>query len=52
LAVRHGIPVEATDITVGEASGFAIESETGRITHLVLREGHLFSKKDAEIPIS
>ena len=52
LAVRHGIPVEATDGKVGELDGFAIEPETRRITHLVLREGHLFSKKDVEIPIS
>ncbi len=52
LAVRHGIPVEATDGTVGEADGFVLEPETRRITHLVLREGHLFSKKDVEIPVS
>lgn len=52
LAVRHGIPVEATDGTVGEVDGFVIEPETRRITHLVLREGHLFSKKDVEIPVS
>jgi sporulation protein YlmC with PRC-barrel domain len=52
LAVRHGIPVEATDGKVGEVDGFVIEPDTRRITHLVLREGHLFTKKDVEIPVS
>jgi sporulation protein YlmC with PRC-barrel domain len=52
LAVRHGIPVEATDGKAGEVDGFTIDPETRRITHLVLREGHLFSKKDVEIPVN
>lgn len=52
LAVRHGIPVEATDGAVGEVDGFSIDPASGQITHLVLREGHLFSKKDVEIPVS
>jgi sporulation protein YlmC with PRC-barrel domain len=52
LAVRHGIPVEAIDGKAGEVDGFAIDPETRRITHLVLREGHLFTKKDVEIPVS
>lgn len=52
LAVRHGIPVEATDRAVGEVDGFSIDPASGQITHLVLCEGHLFSKKDVEIPVS
>ncbi|HSN76689.1 MAG TPA: PRC-barrel domain-containing protein [Anaerolineae bacterium] len=52
LAVRHGIPVEATDGKAGKVDGFAIDPETRRITHLVLCEGHLFTKKDVEIPVS
>ena len=51
LAVRHGIPVEATDGTVGEVDGFSIDPDLGQITHLVLREGHLFAKKDVNIPV-
>jgi hypothetical protein len=31
---------------------FLVDSETGHITHLVLREGHLWGKKDVAIPVS
>lgn len=47
IVVWHGIPVEATDGTVGEVDGFSIDPQSGQITHLVLREGHLFKKEVA-----
>ncbi len=50
LAVRHGVSVEATDGKAGEVDGFVIDPESGQITHLTLREGHLF-KKDVNIPV-
>jgi len=52
LAVRRGSHVRATDGDVGRVDEFLIERETGHISHLVLREGHLWGKKDVLIPVS
>ena len=52
LAVRQGARVEATDGHVGLVDEFLVDPTNGHITHLVLREGHLWSKKDVTIPIS
>lgn len=52
LAVRRGARVKATDGQVGRVDEFLAEPATRHIAHLVLREGHLWSQKDAMIPIS
>jgi hypothetical protein len=52
LAVHRGARVEATDGHVGRLDEFLLEPETGYITHLVLREGHLWGQKDVTIPVS
>jgi sporulation protein YlmC with PRC-barrel domain len=52
LAVRRGAEVEATDGRVGRVDEFLVDPETDHITHLVLREGHLWGQKDVTIPIS
>jgi sporulation protein YlmC with PRC-barrel domain len=52
LAVRRGARVEATDGHVGRVDEFLIKPSNGHITHLVLREGHLWGQKDVAIPIS
>ncbi len=52
LAVRRGARVEATDGQVGQVDEFLIDPRTGRISHLVLREGHLWGQKDVTIPVS
>jgi hypothetical protein len=52
LAVRRGAHIEATDGYVGIIDEFVINRESGHITHLVMREGHLWGKKDVIIPIS
>jgi sporulation protein YlmC with PRC-barrel domain len=52
LAVRRGAGVEATDGHVGEVDEFVINKENGHITHLVLREGHMWGEKDITIPVS
>jgi uncharacterized membrane protein len=51
-AVHPGTPVEASDGRVGELSELLTDPETGQITHLVLREGHLWGKKKVLLPIS
>jgi len=52
LTVRRGTRVEATDGYVGKVDEFVVHSKTGYITHLVMREGHLWGKKDVIIPLS
>ena len=52
LTVRRGTRVEATDGYVGKVDEFVVHPDTGHITHLVMREGHLWGKKDVIIPLS
>lgn len=52
LVVRRGMRVEATDGHVGKVDEFVVNPENGRITHLVMREGHLWGQKEVLIPIS
>ena len=52
LAVHRGTRVEATDGFVGKVDEFVVASESGHITDLVMREGHLWGKKDVIIPLS
>jgi len=51
LAVRRGASVFATDGQVGHVDEFLINPKNDRITHLVLREGHLWGQKDVSIPL-
>jgi sporulation protein YlmC with PRC-barrel domain len=52
LAVRRGAQVEATDGHVGRVDEFLIDPKSEHITHLVMREGHLWGQRDVTIPIS
>ncbi len=52
LAVRRGTRVEATDGYVGKVDEFVVNPENCHITHLVMREGHLWGQKDVIIPLS
>jgi hypothetical protein len=52
LAVRRGTRIEATDGYVGHVDEFVVNPENGHITHLVMREGHLWGQKDVIIPLS
>ncbi len=52
LAVTRGTRVEATDGYVGKVDEFVVNPENGHITHMVMREGHLWGKKDVIIPLS
>ena len=52
LAVRRGARVEATDGHVGRVDEFLVDPVDTHITHLVLREGHLWGQKDVTIPVS
>jgi hypothetical protein len=52
LAVRQGARVKATDGQVGRVDEFLADGASRQITHLVLREGHLWGQKDVLVPIS
>ena len=52
IAVEPGMDVEATDGHVGKVDQLLIDRETHRITHVVMREGHLWGKKVIPIPLT
>ena len=52
LAVHRGARVEASDGLVGRVDEFLVDPATDRVTYLVMREGHLWGKKDVTIPVS
>lgn len=52
LAVSRGAQVEATDGYVGQVDELLINSSNMHITHLVLRERHIFKDREITIPVS
>ncbi len=52
LGIRRGARVRATNGRVGRVDEFVIEPTSGHITHLVMREGHLWDQREIAIPIS
>lgn len=52
LAVGRGAHVVATDGPIGRIDEFLVNAPDSHITHLILREGHLWGQKDITIPVS
>jgi uncharacterized protein YrrD len=52
IIIRRGLPVKATDGEVGKVDEFLVDPVNDIISHLILREGHLWGKKDVTIPVS
>lgn len=52
LGVRRHARIEAIDGQVGHLDEFLVEPETEHVTHLVMREGHLWGERDVMIPVS
>ena len=52
LAVHRGASVEATDGRVGQVDEFLVDPDSKQITRLVLREGHLWGRRELTLPIS
>jgi hypothetical protein len=50
--VRPGDPVHAVDGWIGEVQGFLVNPGDNRVTHVLLKEGHLWGRKEVAIPIS
>jgi uncharacterized membrane protein len=52
LDVHRGAEVEATDGSVGQIDEFLVEPISGNFTHLVLREGRLWGKRELTLPVT
>ncbi len=52
LAVQRGTRVKATDGFVGKVDEFVVNPDNNHITHMIMREGHLWGHKDVIIPLS
>jgi hypothetical protein len=52
VVIRRGTPVKAADGRVGNVDEFLVDTQNDSITHLVLREGHLWGNRDISIPVS
>ena len=52
LAIHRGASVKATDGWVGQVDEFLVDPDSQQITHLVLREGHLWDRKELTVPMS
>jgi sporulation protein YlmC with PRC-barrel domain len=44
--------VHATDGDIGQLRGLRIDPATSRVTHVLVREGHLLARKDVAVPFS
>lgn len=42
--------VFATDGRIGRVDGVLLDRATGRVSHLLLREGHLFGRREVQVP--
>jgi len=52
LELRRSAGVIARDGRVGKVDALLVSPQSGAITHLVLREGHLWGRRDVTIPVS
>lgn len=52
MAVRRNTVVEAADGPIGKVDELMVDEHTGRVTHLIMREGHLWGRRDVVIPMS
>ena len=50
--VSPGDRVHATDGEIGEVQGFLVNPGDNQVTHVLLKEGHLWGRKKVAIPIS
>jgi hypothetical protein len=47
---HHGDHVHATDGDIGQLRAFRLDPSSGRVTHVLLGEGHLWGRKEVDIP--
>jgi len=52
ISFHRGSVIEATDGPVGKLDEFQIDASGEHISHLIIKEGHLWNKKEVAIPVS
>jgi len=52
LALYSGMHVKAADGKVGKLDELVLDPDSGAITNLLMREGHLWGKKEVTIPLT
>ena len=52
LAIHRGARVISTEGPVGKVDEFLLDPESEQVTHIVMREGHLWGRRDVLIPVS
>lgn len=52
VAIRRGEQVHAADGHIGEVDGLIVDTQSHHVTHLLLKEGHIFDRKEVAIPTS
>jgi sporulation protein YlmC with PRC-barrel domain len=52
VEVSPGEPVHATDGEIGHVQGVLLDPNDHQVTHVLLREGHLWGRKEVAIPVS
>lgn len=52
LALYSGMTIQASDGKVGKLDELVLDPKSGEITHLQMREGHLWGKKDVAVPLA
>jgi uncharacterized protein (DUF952 family)/sporulation protein YlmC with PRC-barrel domain len=51
VAIQRGEAVHASDGPIGEVEGLIVDPGNHHVTHVLLKEGHLFGRKEVAIPI-
>lgn len=52
VAVRRGEHVHATDGQIGRVEALVVDRGSHKVTHVLLKEGHLWGRRDVAIPVS
>lgn len=52
VGFRRGMRVHAADGQIGQVEGLVLNRRDGRVTHVLLQEGHLWGRKEVAIPVS
>jgi sporulation protein YlmC with PRC-barrel domain len=52
VAVQRGEEVHASDGRIGEVEGLVVDGGNHHVSHVVLKGGHLFGRKQVAIPIA
>ncbi len=51
-SVTTGMEIRASDGKIGKLDELVLNPENGEVTHILMREGHLWGKKEIVIPLS